>query len=492
MTAMPMSPFEAILRLCETAAPNPWYPRDHCEQNGIARASIDPLLDQLRMSGLIELTDWVDGHGQGYRLTMPGRSLLADPRSLARLARGELPAPQGASDDPPNDERQPWTLRARLVKEAILSSDRAVVALILGIANVLVFVWGYSLASAAGVGQQYLSGSGNITQILDRLGAVRLTEVLQGDWWRLATACFVHIGIMHIAVNSYALFVLGPITERMYGHWRFLLLYLVSGVGGSALGVYLDPRMMAGASGAICGLLGALASWTVLNSKYLPPAVRSSWLRSIVINIVLISVVSFFPGVSWAGHLGGGITGLVVGILLTLNRFGTNNLKWLALVLVLALGWALLFGLQFLQHSAPLSEDEEIAQFEELLNKRVAPRLKKADVSVEGSGALELPGKEPRPSKDSIQAGIDSLQLALIALREAQDDIDHSGPFKSETVRHARQALLDRVTARIALFDLCEGALKRPDRWTDEDRADLDRRAKRVNESDTAWKKLVK
>src|SRR5262249_10876867 len=70
--AMPITdpnPQALILRLCADAAPNPWYPSAWVREQGISRDDVDPFLDQLRMGGLIRLTDWVAGHGQGYALT---------------------------------------------------------------------------------------------------------------------------------------------------------------------------------------------------------------------------------------------------------------------------------------------------------------------------------------------------------------------------------------------------------------------------------------
>ena len=74
---------------------------------------------------------------------------------------------------------------------------------------------------------------------------------LSTEWWRLFTAMFVHIGVIHIALNMYCLWSLGPLAERLFGRWKFLSLYLLSGVGGNVLSVALHPTLVAaGASGA--------------------------------------------------------------------------------------------------------------------------------------------------------------------------------------------------------------------------------------------------
>ena len=87
----------------------------------------------------------------------------------------------------------------------------------------------------------------------------QLLGVAHGDWWRLFTAMFLHASFFHIAVNMYSLYFVGSIMEQVIGRWRFLLLYLASGLAGSAGALILSPlSLTVGASGAIFGILGAL------------------------------------------------------------------------------------------------------------------------------------------------------------------------------------------------------------------------------------------
>lgn len=129
--------------------------------------------------------------------------------------------------------------------------------------------------------------------------------VADGEWWRLITAGFLHIGPLHIAFNMYALWVLGRDLEVVLGRARFLGLYLVSLLGGStAVVVFADPQAyVAGASGAVFGLMSALLLVLVrLRRPY------GQVVAVIVLNLVISQVV---PGISIAGHVGG----LVVGAL---------------------------------------------------------------------------------------------------------------------------------------------------------------------------------
>ena len=95
---------------------------------------------------------------------------------------------------------------------------------------------------------------------------MRGVDVLQGEWWRVLSCCFVHIGLLHLVMNMFMLFWIGPLLERMWGPWRFLLIYLISGVGGSFAVLGATPEVLvAGASGTIWGIMTSMAAWVVLN-----------------------------------------------------------------------------------------------------------------------------------------------------------------------------------------------------------------------------------
>lgn len=123
-----------------------------------------------------------------------------------------------------------------------------------------------------------------------------------GQWWRLLTSGFLHIGPIHLAFNMIALWVIGRDLETVLGRGRFVGVYLVSLLGGSAA-VFLfgDPeRGVAGASGAVFGLMGGLAVMLLRLRLPLGPAITV-----IALNVV----ISFLPGISLLGHLGGLVVG---------------------------------------------------------------------------------------------------------------------------------------------------------------------------------------
>jgi membrane associated rhomboid family serine protease len=119
-----------------------------------------------------------------------------------------------------------------------------------------------------------------------------------GDSWRVVTAAFVHVGPLHLALNMLALLVFGSELERAFGRWRFGALYAISVLGGAAaIQLFGNPgQAVGGASTAIYGLLGALAVNMV---------VRRQDVRGIVTLLAINIVISFLPGVSLLGHLGG-------------------------------------------------------------------------------------------------------------------------------------------------------------------------------------------
>jgi len=136
--------------------------------------------------------------------------------------------------------------------------------------------------------------------------------VAHGDWWRLLTAAFLHTGLLHIALNMVVLAVLGPPLEQLLGWRRFVPLYLLSAVGGSVAVFALQGagQSALGASGAIYGLFGAY--YLIARRLRLD---TSSIVGTIAINLVLSVVI---PGISLVGHVGGLLTGALVGLAYTL------------------------------------------------------------------------------------------------------------------------------------------------------------------------------
>jgi len=130
--------------------------------------------------------------------------------------------------------------------------------------------------------------------------------VAHGEWWRLVSAAFLHYGPFHLAVNMYSLYFAGTLLEQVIGRWRFLLLYIGSGIAGSAGALLLSPNAVTvGASGAIFGILGAL--FVLERRRHIATGGQVAGL--IVLNLIFTFAVS---NISVGGHIGGLIGGVVL------------------------------------------------------------------------------------------------------------------------------------------------------------------------------------
>ena len=130
--------------------------------------------------------------------------------------------------------------------------------------------------------------------------------VPHGGWYRLVTAMFLHENLLHIGFNMYALWVIGRLVEQYLGTTRYIGLYFVSGLAGSAGALLQTPiTPVLGASGAIFGILGAM----MILEYQMTGRLAGQALTLVVINLVLSFVI---PGISWGGHVGGLIGGILI------------------------------------------------------------------------------------------------------------------------------------------------------------------------------------
>ena len=166
---------------------------------------------------------------------------------------------------------------------------------------------------------EHYGGSQNRTTLL-QFGAITSVRLSAGEWWRLVTALFVHIGVRHLVANMAVLVALGALTLRAWGPGRFFFVYVLSGVLGNLAGFAFGSSVAikAGASGAILGLLGALAG--VRLRQLSQPHTHSRFKRWHVVAMVL-ALYSFVGGVQHPttdhiAHLGGLIGGVLAAIFL--------------------------------------------------------------------------------------------------------------------------------------------------------------------------------
>jgi rhomboid protease GluP len=154
--------------------------------------------------------------------------------------------------------------------------------------------------------------AGQPNALLER-GAMIPLLIAQGEWWRLVTAMFLHIGLLHLAFNSLALYVFGGLIESALGSARMLALYLVTGFAASVASfTFGSPGIAAaGASGAIFGMLGA---WLVYNLRRRSLSLARSNVQSALFLIGINLVFGFtVPGIDNIAHIGGLVSGFAAG-----------------------------------------------------------------------------------------------------------------------------------------------------------------------------------
>lgn len=147
---------------------------------------------------------------------------------------------------------------------------------------------------------------------LIRWGANFRPVTLEGEWWRLVTCCFLHIGVVHLLVNLYALIYIGLLLEPRLGKARFLAAYLLSGIAASTASLWWHPlTISAGASGAIFGMYGVFLA--MLTTRLVEKSVRQTLLLSIAMFVVYNLMSGLKEGIDAAAHIGGLVSGLLIG-----------------------------------------------------------------------------------------------------------------------------------------------------------------------------------
>lgn len=169
---------------------------------------------------------------------------------------------------------------------------------------------------------------------LIRFGAKVNPLIDEGEWWRLITPMFLHIGWFHFAINMFALWSLGPLVERMYGSQRFLTIYLLAGVMASTASYAFSEAISAGASGALFGLVGALLYFGLRDRSLFMKTLGPPLFIMLGLNVGLAFVLG--ASLDHSAHAGGLIGGFLMAGVVGLPDEKTR--KWRLLFAVLAIG----------------------------------------------------------------------------------------------------------------------------------------------------------
>ena len=186
-----------------------------------------------------------------------------------------------------------------------------------------------------------LFGSSRNTFILILFGAKYTPLILEGQWWRLITPMFLHIGIIHLLMNSMALYFLGTTVERIFGRFRFLFIFLLAGFMGNVASFVFSPQSIsAGASGGIFGLFGALLFFGLVHPRPFFRTMGANIITLVGINLL----IGFLPGIDFAGHLGGLVGGFLAAAIVSLPREKNFPRQIIAFIATLLIA---IFGLYF-------------------------------------------------------------------------------------------------------------------------------------------------
>jgi len=164
---------------------------------------------------------------------------------------------------------------------------------------------------------EWVSGGTTNDEVLYRMGAIDPELFARGEYWRLFAAMFLHVGVLHLALNLGALYQLGSIFESLFGSMRFAFTYFASGLAASAASALLPPDVLsAGASGAIFGILGAL----IFSIRRSPRWSSQPWTKGLVKQLLFWAAANIviglnFPRIDNAAHMGGFATGLLLGFI---------------------------------------------------------------------------------------------------------------------------------------------------------------------------------
>ena len=167
-------------------------------------------------------------------------------------------------------------------------------------------------------------GGGSTGMLVDMGALVPAYVAVKHEYWRLFTAMWLHGGLLHVAFNMYALYIGGSYLEMIAGKGKYLAIYLIAGVAGN-VAVYLLAAPISvtiGASTAIFGIFGALFTYSLHNRDSAVGRALQSMGTVILINLVITFVV---PGISWQGHVGGLIGGVLA--VEALTWFGQRDLR---------------------------------------------------------------------------------------------------------------------------------------------------------------------
>ncbi len=330
---------------------------------------------------------------------------------------------------------------ARISSASLTESGNFFSLVILTINIVLFVLMSIVEVRNGGSGDSFIkSASGGV---LNDFGALVPSLVRSGQWWRLVTFNFLHIGLMHLIFNSSALFYIGPQVEGIFGSQKFVFAYVATGIGSGIASLLFLPSGTAGASGAIFGLIGLMAVY----GYRLGGSFGRVLMRQMLLWAGIGIMIGFFIGANNVAHVGGFAAGAALGFVLQPDAPTTikSGIRWNAAAIA-CIG---LVALSFVMAGRVYGAEQEKGNQRELMVRRYhsayefAQIVEKARELIRSS--FDLNGGHGVARKDAVEIAIELRQVAA-ELDKASTIDDRSAAIKTR--------LSELINKRAKAFDL--------------------------------------
>jgi rhomboid protease GluP len=290
--------------------------------------------------------------------------------------------------------------------------------------NILLFVLMAMLDIRNGAGAEAFMKSASGT-VLAGMGALYPGALAAGEWWRLVTWNFLHIGVVHLLFNSIALYQIGPQVEEVFGSAKFIFIYLATGIAAGLVSLALKPSFTAGASGALFGLIGLMAVYGYrLGGVY-----GRALMKSMLVWAAFGFVVGLSPGVNNIAHGGGFVAGGALGFLVPAESSTTRRSAraWNAVLILCVLAVAGSFAMAGRSFNAMQEREAQAKERADDAAKVItlSQLMRSAHAAVDDSRAAD-------PSKANPQQTADALRKAARDLSGAPSVDDRSDQIKQQ------------------------------------------------------------
>jgi rhomboid protease GluP len=251
----------------------------------------------------------------------------------------------------------------------------------------------------------------------------------QGQYWRFVTSIFLHIGFLHLFFNNYALWIIGQEIERLYGSARFIVLYLLTGIAGSVASYFYRPEgTSAGASGAIFGLFGVLATFAFRYRKEIPQVISRDIRRRVIPLIAInLGIGWFIPMIDNSAHIGGLLTGVLLALVIPYKRAQekSTGILWRALQIIFLAVIAFSFISVFRAYNGPPLQTRNMLVRPGALAMNYFNRMNQGmDAFRDSYNSFKeiLDKREATPDTTRAIAAIDSGLQSLDSLKPVEDE----------------------------------------------------------------------